>query len=128
YLWAFGDGTTSPETNPLHLYKKTGSYQVCLQAKNRYGCVDKKCRTVEAEIYPAIGVPTGFSPNGDGSNDILFVKGAAVETLNFKVYNRWGELVFETDDIKKGWDGTFKGKPQEMDAYAWTLSGTFVDG
>jgi gliding motility-associated-like protein len=77
---------------------------------------------------PAIDVPTGFSPNGDGANDVLYVRGAAVETLSFKVYNRWGEKVFETDDINRGWDGSFKGKQQEMEAYAWVLDATFVDG
>jgi len=128
YYWAFGDGTSSTEDHPSHLYKKTDRYKVCLEAKNEFGCLSQVCKFVDAEIYPAIDVPTGFSPNGDNSNDILYVRGAAVETLNFRVYNRWGEKVFETDDITQGWDGNYKGKPQEMEAYAWVLDATFVDG
>ena len=128
YYWGFGDGTGSSEVNPEHLYKKTGTYTVCLAAKNEDGCVDTICKKVDAEIHPAIDVPTGFSPNGDGVNDVLYVRGAAVETVLLKVFNRWGEMVFETKDMKIGWDGTYKGKPQEMEAYAWILDATFIDG
>lgn len=128
YFWGFGDGTTSSLENPSHLYKRTDRYKVCLEAKNQFGCIDQICKYVDAEIHPAIDVPTGFSPNGDGSNDVLYVRGAAVETLSFKVYNRWGEKVFETDNMGYGWDGNFKGKPQDMEAYAWVLDATFVDG
>ncbi len=128
YRWTFGDGNGSQEEHPTHLYKKTGTYTVCLMVMNEIGCADTTCRRVDAEIFPAIDVPTGFSPNGDGNNDILYVRGAAIEKLNFKVYNRWGELVFETNDENVGWDGNYKGQPQEMESYAWILSARFVDG
>jgi gliding motility-associated-like protein len=127
YQWAFGDGTGSTVVDPEHFYKKTGSYTVCLVARSVDGCLDTFCRKVDAEVHPAVDVPTGFSPNGDGSNDILYVRGAAIETVNFRVFNRWGQLVFETTDIKRGWDGIFKGKEQEMDSYAWVLDVMFVD-
>lgn len=127
YFWAFGDGTSSTEENPVHMYNKTGKYTVCLEAKNTSGCVDTVCKTVSADVMPAIGVPTAFSPNGDGANDILYVRGAAVKTVDFKVYNRFGEMVFETTNMDFGWDGNYKGKPQEMEAYAWTLEATFID-
>jgi gliding motility-associated-like protein len=128
YTWSFGDGTTSFEVNPNHLYRKTGSYRACLQARTLEGCADSVCKTVSADVHTAIDIPTAFSPNGDGSNDILFVRGAAVETMNVKIYNRWGEKVFESNSIEKGWDGTYKGKAQEMDAYAYILTATFIDG
>lgn len=128
YNWSFGDGTGSNDKDPTHQYKKTLTYRVCLTAKDDQGCADTICKSVDALVIPAIGVPTAFSPNGDGANDILFVYGAAVETVSFKLYNRWGQLVFETNSLTKGWDGTFKGKPQEMDSYAYTLYATFYDG
>lgn len=127
YVWAFGDGTGSSDEHPVHLYKKTGTYTVCLEAKSADGCTDTLCKNVDAEVHPAVDVPTGFSPNGDGVNDILYVRGAAIDKLNFKVFNRWGELVFQTTDMNIGWDGTFKGKEQEMEAYAWTLDVIFID-
>jgi gliding motility-associated-like protein len=127
YVWSFGDGTTSTIVHPQHLYKRTGTYTVCLEATSVDGCRDTICKKVDAEIHPAVDVPTGFSPNGDGTNDVLYVRGAAIETVNFKVFNRWGELVFETNDMKRGWDGNFKGKQQEMDSYAWVLDVMFID-
>ncbi len=132
YLWDFGDKTGSEETNPIHLYKRSGNYTVCLVAKNTEGCADTVCKPVEAIVQPLAELPSAFSPNGDGHNDIFYVRGAGVEKFNLKVYNRWGQLVFEVtdgqaNDPKYGWDGTFKGTKQEMEAYAWVLSGTFTD-
>jgi len=94
------------------------------------------------EIYfnGLVDVPNAFSPNRDGANDILYVRGLGVREIEFRVYNRWGELVFETFDIGivcndpsecmplKGWDGTYKGKNQEMDVYIYTLKAIFQDG
>ena len=128
YSWDFGDATTSTETNPVHMYNKTGEYNVCLNAYNGTNCPARLCKTVPADIQPIIGLPTGFSPNGDGDNDVLYVRGAAIKTLDLKIYNRWGELVFETTSQSIGWDGTFNGKPQPMDAYAFVLSVSFIDG
>lgn len=128
YLWAFGDATGSSEVNPKHMYKKTGSYIVCLTAIDANGCADTVCKRVDALINPVIDVPTAFSPNGDGQNDILYVYGAAVETVDFKLYNRWGQLVFETTNMDEGWDGKYNGKAQEMDSYAYSLYATFTDG
>ena len=67
--------------------------------------VDLKCGD-EGELY----VPNGFSPNGDGQNDVLYVRGGGVTEMSWVIYDRWGEKVFETTDPKQGWDGTYKGK------------------
>lgn len=128
YFWGFGDGTNSVEVNPSHFYKRTGTYTVCLTAKSTDNCADTVCKEVSADIIAAADVPTAFSPNGDGSNEILYVRGAAMETVDFRVYNRWGELVFQTTNEAIGWDGTYKGKPAEVDAYAFVLNVTFVNG
>jgi len=128
YQWSFGDGSGSMEENPVHAYNRTGTYEVCLTAYNPQGCASRSCRTISADILPLADVPTGFSPNGDGSNDVLYVRGYSIQSMDFKVFNRWGEMVFESQNQSVGWDGTFKGKPQEMDAYAFTLQVTFYDG
>lgn len=128
YFWDFGDGDTSSEVNPKHTYLLSGEYLACLTAINDGGCPDKVCTLIKVELIPVVDVPNAFSPNGDGSNDILFVKGQDVKTINFKVFNRWGELVFETNDINQGWNGYYKGELQEMEVYVWTLSATFSDG
>lgn len=127
YNWNFGDGSGSQELNPSHFYKKTGYYNVCLYSSNKGGCSDTVCKKVYADVLPLADVPNAFSPNGDGNNDVLYVRGSAIQTVNLKIFNRWGELVFETNDKNIGWDGTFNGKPQEMDAYSFVLNATFLD-
>jgi len=128
YDWDFGDGTNSTEESPTHSFNRSGEFSVCLTATNQYGCSAKVCKTIRSEVQSLVDVPTGFSPNGDGTNDVLYVRGYNIEKMDFRVFNRWGELVFESQDINKGWDGTYKGKLQEMEAYAYILEVTFLDG
>jgi gliding motility-associated-like protein len=128
YNWDFGDKTGSQEFNPVHFYKKTGEYKVCLIASNKESCSDTICKIVASDVLPLADLPNGFSPNGDGVNDILYVRGAAIESVDLKIFNRWGELIFQTKDVKVGWDGKYKGKPQEMEAYAFVLNVVFIDG
>jgi gliding motility-associated-like protein len=73
-------------------------------------------------------VPTAFSPNGDGQNDVLFVRGYNFIEFELMIFNRWGELVFTTRDAARGWDGTFQGEPQPVDAYQYLLRGKCIDG
>ena len=128
YLWDFGDASTSVEVNPVHQYNRTGNYKVCLNAYNSSNCPSKVCKTINAEVEPLVGLPTAFSPNGDGQNDILYVRGAAIATLDLKIFNRWGQLVFETTSQQIGWDGTYNGQPQPIEAYAYVLDVSFIDG
>ncbi len=129
YSWNFGDGSLrSSEVSPSHLFRRTGRFNVCLIATSNEGCADTVCRSVEADIHTALDIPTAFSPNGDGNNDILYVKGGGIEKMSLKIFNRWGEKVFESTNVEVGWDGTFKGKLQEMDAYGFVLTADFIDG
>jgi gliding motility-associated-like protein len=128
YLWAFGDGNLSRAVNPSHLFRKTGTYKTCLIAEGFENCNDTVCKNVEALIVPLIDVPTAFTPNGDGINDVLYVNGAAIETMDFSIYNRWGQLVFQSSSTEIGWNGTYNGKPQPMESYAYVLNATFING
>lgn len=129
YVWDFGDDTYSQLHTPEpKFYRRTGTYRVCLQAQNEIGCSDTVCRNVDADVYPLADLPKAFSPNGDGSNDVLYVRGAGIEEVNLKIYNRWGEMIFETTDMDIGWDGKYKGKEQPVEAYAYVLNVVFVDG
>ena len=74
-------------------------------------------------------VPNAWTPNGDGVNDRLFPLTQNVVKLNFfRVFNRWGQLMFETSTIGDGWDGVFNGKPMMMDTYTWTAEAVGIDG
>ncbi len=127
YLWSFNDGTTSNDVNPIHTFSNNGDYLVCLTAFNEGPCPDTACRLISVRFTPLIDLPNAFSPNGDGQNDFFLVRGRGVQSIVLRVFNRWGEKVFETNNINIGWDGTFKGEPQEMDVYAWTLNAV-LDG
>jgi gliding motility-associated-like protein len=79
--------------------------------------------SVHIEPLASVDVPTAFTPNGDGTNDIVYVAGWGIKSLQyFKIYNRWGELVFESNDIKVGWDGTYRGTPQNIETYVYQVS------
>jgi len=83
------------------------------------------------ELLPPskIGVPTAFSPNGKGpiENEELKIAGSGFAEMDFKIYNRYGKLVYESTDWTVGWDGTYKGKKQEMDVYTYYIKVRFQD-
>lgn len=93
-----------------------------LLVKDKRGCFERKM-FFKIDVYPDIlvRVPTAFSPNGDGFNDILFARGSGIKKLlDFKIYNRLGQLLFMTTDENLGWDGTYKGVDQNTDSYFYT--------
>lgn len=75
-----------------------------------------------------IFVPNAFTPNNDGTNDILYVYGTTIATLEMRIYNQWGQQVFETKDKGRGWDGTMSGKKQPVGVYNYALRATLQDG
>ena len=126
--WDFGDGGNSTEQNPLHTYAETGSYLVCLTVENEFGCEAKICDSIDIIAESLLDIPNAFSPNNDGVNDIYFPVNYGLENFEFRIYNRWGELIFETSDPAKGWDGIYKGEEQELDVYVYVISGNGLDG
>lgn len=86
----------------------------------------KKLEFACGDVY--IFVPNAFTPNNDNNNDKVFVRGQNIETMNFMIFDRWGELVFETTDQSIGWDGTFKGEVLDPDVYVYHLTVICVDG
>ena len=72
-------------------------------------------------------IPDGFTPNNDGVNDVLYVRGS-VKTFTLNIFSRWGELVFSTEQQSRGWDGTYKGKPMDADVFVYTFSGEDFKG
>jgi gliding motility-associated-like protein len=77
---------------------------------------------------PDIFIPTAFSPNSDLANDILYVRGANIKEVEFQLFNRWGELVFETTEIDKGWNGTFNGKKVDPGVFVYQIKAICFDG
>jgi gliding motility-associated-like protein len=77
---------------------------------------------------PYVFVPNAFTPNGDHENDVLYVRGVMIEGMVFRVFDRWGEMVFESLDRDFGWDGTFRGKALDPDVYDYYLKAVCIDG
>ncbi len=76
-------------------------------------------------MKPLVDVPSAFTPGKFGANSIIRVVGFGIKEMKWSIYNRWGQKVYESNSLKSGWDGTFKGKLQPMDVYAYTLVGYF---
>lgn len=92
------------------------------------GCVGTDTVTVYVAFEEIVEVPSAFSPNGSGKDDVLRVLGIGISSMDFKIFNRYGQLVFETTDINEGWDGTLNGKELNQGVFVWTLSYKLVDG
>lgn len=129
WQWNFNDGTFSTaQTPPPHIFpapQKTRDYIIQLSATNNYGCTDMFSVPVKALQSCFVAIPTAFTPNGDGLNDFLYpLNGFKASKLSFKVYNRYGQLVFQTTDWNKRWDGKINGQMQPSGTYVWTFDYT----
>ncbi len=130
WFWNFGDPTTLGDTshlqNPTYIYNVGGKFKVMLVITDIYGCKDTIYKEIVVSLPPK--VPSGFSPNGDDQNDILYVYGGPFDRLEFKIYNNWGELIFISTDQSVGWDGMKDGVPQPIGVYVYTVVGDTPDG
>jgi large repetitive protein len=131
YFWDLGDGTTSTEHSPIHYYKTPGEYLVQLTVISGHKCVDSLARSETVFVFPYghIEFPNAFTPDGDGEND--YFKPAAYDGISeyrLLIYNRWGQVVYETDNPDYGWNGKYKGRPAVQDVYAWRVNGKYRNG
>ncbi len=126
WSWDFGNGQTDTIDKPSVQYysipNNDDAYAVRLAVADTSGCTDTTYHFIKVVNNCYIAVPTAFTPNGDGLNDYLYPLNAYKAThLLFRVYNRNGELIFETRDWSKKWDGTLRGVPQASGVYVWML-------
>ena len=130
YLWDFGDGTTSTEFEPKHAYTKAGEYTIKLIAINALGCADTLVRVgdIEIENQFEVKIPNVFTPNGDQNNDIFLPLLQGAVEYNLLIFNRWGELLFESNSPEVGWDGYYQGVMSPPDAYIYKLEVKFENG
>jgi gliding motility-associated-like protein len=129
WFWDFGEGKTSDLEHPEPINYRPPvaerTYRVSLTVRNDDGCSDSAFANVIAVNNCSIAVPTAFTPNNDGRNDFLYPANAFnAENLIFRVFNRYGQLVFESRDWRRKWDGTINGNAQPSGTYVWSLSYT----
>lgn len=125
------DGQVVPYSaggDPTHDAGRPGHYDVRLVVWNAGGCVDSTEARICIRDSEAIFIPDAFSPNGDGVNDVLYVRGPSIATMIFHVYDRWGTTVFESRRTDHGWDGRTDGRPAASGVYLWTLRATTAEG
>ena len=126
YTWNFGDiyNNTDTVTNPSHMYSNAGDYTVTLTASSATGCSATTHEVVHIFDDYAVYVPNAFTPNGDGENEIFTAVGIGISNFKMYVFDRWGSLIFYSEDITKGWDGTYQAKGTDVlqqDVYVWKI-------
>ena len=131
FVWSPSTGLSNTNiANPIVTVGPIGgdiTYQVI--ASTIAGCKGEAYVHVKVYTGPDIYVPTGFTPNGDGRNDRFTPFPVGIKSLNyFRVYNRWGQMVFSTSALHAGWDGTFGGKEQASGSYVWMAEGVSNQG
>ena len=120
FLWSFGDSTYSMELNPSHIYNNPGIYDVMLIVEDVNQCIDSISKKLIIYYDFILYVPTAFTPNNDGYNDTFGPNGFRMEKYKsylFQVYNKWGEIIFETTDVNEKWDGS----GANTGVYSWVL-------
>ena len=125
YLWNFGDGQFNITENPVHRYSPGANiYTVKLISSNNIGCQDSITKTIKVYQDIAIYIPNTFTPNRDQINQVflpILTEGFVKETYRLTIFNRWGELIFQTRDVNEGWDGLHNGKLCQIDSYIWKI-------
>ena len=125
--WNFGPtiAASSLQTPPVITYPLTGTdafYPVKLTVSDNSGCETSRTEQIRILGNCVIGVPSAFTPNNDGKNDYFYPLNAfKADQLNFRVFNRWGQMVFHSTDWTKKWDGTIQGIPQATGTFVWML-------
>jgi gliding motility-associated-like protein len=129
WTYDFGDGAFAYDPDVEHAFDPEGEYPVTLIVVDDQGCIDSVTHTIP--VYHGPAIPSAFTPNADGDNDFFMVLGGNFDpdNFNFKVYNNWGEVIYETNDPNaQGWDGTYKGKDQPIGVYVYTAIVNTFDG
>lgn len=128
YSWSPLSSLSNPNiVNPVASPTEPTTYYV-------YGVAENGCRGIDSvkvniDYRDNLFVPTAFTPNGDGKNDVFHISNITFQRLQeFRVFNRWGQEIFSTNDIKKGWDGSWRGVPQDMGSYQYLIRVAYPDG
>ena len=129
WFWEFEDGFTSNEQDTKHSFANTGDFNLSLAIENLYGCVDTIKKRIIVEEF-LLHIPNSFTPQDDGINDVFLPKGIGVNVYELKIYSRWGEHFFTSNDLDIGWNGITdrKDKIAQTGVYVYLINVTDVFG
>lgn len=122
YQWYFGDGNSSTIVNPNNVYDEPGTYSITLIATDLKGCKDTIVKPITIEEGYYVYVPNTFTPDGFRFNNLFEASTVGVEYLRVRIFDRWGELIFESNERDFQWDGTYKGSPVQDGTYIWKIN------
>ena len=125
--WVYGNNIWCKDCPFTPVYPSISNCYIA-EVINEFGCRAQDMVCIEVTKEYTIYIPDAFSPNGDGINELFFVYGDGLVKVSLRIYNRWGEELFHTDDQTVGWNGTYKGKPCELGVYVYKLSYEALDG
>ncbi|MCB0851765.1 MAG: gliding motility-associated C-terminal domain-containing protein, partial [Bacteroidetes bacterium] len=115
------------EEHPTHDYPVAGQYTITLIAYSGQGCPDTASQTILLENV-TLHVPSGFTPNGDGNNDLFLVGYYGIQSLNIRIYSRWGQKIYEASNKDFRWDGRYKGAALPEGVYVYVIDGIGENG
>jgi len=135
WAWTFGDGATSTLQNPSHTYANEGAYNVTLKVLNKEGCSSSTFQSIGIIGVPGnLSIPNSFMPASAKNEIKIFkAKGKGIKEWKMSVFNKWGQLLWETTALEdgapvEGWDGTYKGQEQPQGVYYWKVDIKFING
>jgi gliding motility-associated-like protein len=128
WYWTFGDSAVSTEQNPSHVFSGPGEYWIVLQITSSDGCLDSIRRKLEFKRETSIWVSSAFTPNGDNRNETFQVLGVNFSDFKMSIFDRWGQLVYITDNPVIGWDGSINGEPASEGVYVFKIGYTDASG
>lgn len=119
--WSFGDGNVSNDPNNSHVYETYGDYVIKQTVMNSFYCTDTLSKLLKITPEYRFWIPNTFTPDGNKINDVFMPSVIGVEEYQFRIFTRWGEEIFFTENPKEGWSGSFRGKECEEGVYAWKI-------
>lgn len=122
--WDFGDGSLSTNQNPNHIYINEGQYITCLKITDENNCISETCSSLNIYNNHYSYIPNIFTINNDNINEYFLpiIKGIDENSYSLSIYDRWGKLIFQTNNYKQPWDGTYKGYEASQDVYTYKIT------
>lgn len=130
WYWRFNETNktaSSTQINPIHTMQDAGVLAVHLTVKNDFGCMDSITKYIVVEAGINVFVPTGFTPNDDGFNNVFLPVYENIASVELKIMDRWGEIMFATTSLDNGWDGRYKGVPVPDGVFVYLIQAKGMD-
>lgn len=136
--WTIDNTQFENQNEVTYAFSDTGSYAIELRVENEFGCRDSIIKPINITIDHTVKIPNGFLPtdpggdpyyeSGNTSNTIFYPFAEYVVDYQMSIFNRWGELIFESSELEKGWNGTYRDKPCPQDVYVYKIELEYIDG